>query len=389
MTEQVATQIHPELETYRAQFPLVQNKSYLNSCSLGPLSLRSIDAMHEFMDQWNAWGASAWYETWMGEITNLKASFAKLINAKPHEIALMPSVSTALTAVASALDYGERNKIVTTELDFPTVTYQFMAKERLGVEVDFLKSPDEIQVPLEQFKISIDEKTCMVATSRVFFTSGYIQDVKAISEMAHSKGAYMFLDDYQATGQLPTDVKEMDVDFMVTGGLKWLLGGMGIVFLYVKEELISKLEPTVTGWFANKYQFDFNRTEFEFRDDAGRFEQGTPALAPVYVARGGLSMIHEVKPERIRERTLFLANDLIDKARDRGFNLRVAEREEDRTAIVMMPMENPDVIVSELSKRDFIIDYRPGAIRISPYFYNAPDENDAVLDAIEEIRAKL
>lgn len=389
MAARLTTSEHPELETYRAQFPLVQNKSYLNSCSLGALSLRSMDAMNEFIDLWNAWGASAWYEIWIGEIEKVKESFAKLINAKPHEIALMPSVSTALTAVASALDYSQRNKVITTELDFPTVPYQFMVKERLGVEVAFLRSPDEIQVPLEEFEKAIDEKTNIVATSRVFFTSGQIQDIKAITKMAHDKGAYMFLDDYQATGQLPTDVKEMDVDFLVTGGLKWLLGGMGIVFLYVKEELIGKLQPTVTGWFANKHQFDFNRTEFEFRDDAARFEQGTPALQPVFVARGGLSVIHEVKPQRLRERTLFLANDLINKAQQRGFKLRVAAKEEERTGIVMMPMENPDVIVKELSKRDFIIDYRPGAIRVSPYFYNAPDENDAILDEIEAIRAKL
>ena len=389
MTQQATSPVHPELETYRAQFPLVQNKTYLNSCSLGALSLRSMDAMNEFMDMWNDWGASAWYEIWLGEINNLKESFAKLINASPHEIALFTNVSSAVSAIATAFDYKERNNVVTSEIDFPTVTYQWMVKEKMGVDVKFLKSPDQIHVPLQSFKDAIDERTQFVATSRVFFTSGYVQDVKEITAMAHAKGAYMLLDDYQATGQIPIDVKETPVDFLVTGGLKWMLGGMGIVFCYVREELIKKLEPTITGWFANKHQFDFNRTEFEYRDDAARLEGGTPALAPVYVQRGGLSMVHEVTPKKLRERTLYLANDLIEKAQARGFELRVAPNPENRSGIVMMPMDQPDRVVSELSKRKFIIDYRPGAIRISPYFYNAPDENDAVLDEIEDIRKGL
>ena len=219
--------------------------------------------MNEFMDMWGEWGASAWYEIWLGEINNLRESFAKLINAQPHEIAILPNVSSAISAIASALDYKARNKVITTEIDFPTVPYQWMVKKKQGVEVEFLPSPDQIQVPLESFESAIDERTQLVATSRVFFTSGYVQNVKAITEMAHAKGAYMLLDDYQATGQIPIDVKETPVDFLVTGGLKWMLGGMGIVFLYVREGLIHKLEPTITGWFANKHQFDFNRTEFE------------------------------------------------------------------------------------------------------------------------------
>jgi len=389
MAPQVALNEHPQLETYRAQFPLVEKKTYLNSCSLGALSLRSIDAMNEFMDLWGEWGASAWYETWIGEINKLRQSFADLINAKPNEIAIFTNVSSAISTLSSCFDYRERNGVVTHELDFPTVPYQWMVKEKSGVDLKMLKSPDQIQVPLESFESAIDERTQLVATSRVIFTSGYIQDVKRITEMAHAKGAYMLLDDYQATGQIPIDVKELNVDFLVTGGLKWMLGGMGIVFCYVRGDLISQLEPTITGWFANKNQFDFNRNEFEFRDDAARFEAGTPALAPIYAQRGGLSIVHEITPQKLRERTLFLANDLIEKAKARGFDLRVASNVEDRSGIVMMPMDQPDRVVSELSKRKFIIDYRPGAIRISPYFYNTPDENDAILDEIEDIRKSL
>ncbi len=373
------------LKRYRLEFPILQKKTYLNTCSLGALSKRSISAMNEFFDLWSELGASAWYEIWLGELATLRASFASLIGAKPQEIAILPSVSVALSSVATAIDYSRRDRVLTTELDFPTVAYQWLVKRRQGVRVEFLASEDRIHVPLEAYEQSIDEKTALVATSRVFFTSGYIQDIQAITEIARSQGAYMLVDDYQATGQVPLDVKEMGIDFLVTGGLKWLLGGPGIAFLYVRQDLISKLEPMVTGWFAARNQFEFNPKEFEYRQDAARFEFGTPALAAVYAARAGLEIVHEVGAESLRKRTSLLTSHLIDQARQRGMTLRVTEREEDRAGIVMLPMDNPARVVKELAQRDFIVDYRPGAVRVSPYFYNTTDENEALLDEIEEI----
>jgi len=382
-TQTLNKAVYPELEEYRAEFPILSKKIYLNTVSLGALSRRSIEATQEYLDIWAARGASAWYDTWMGKLQALRAQFARLIGAGPHEIALAPSVSVALSAIASSLDYSKRKKVVLTDLDFPTDVYQWQVKARQGVRVQLLPTDDRIRIPLERFERAIDRETALVVTGRVFFTSGYIQDVKRIAEMAHAKGAHVFIDDYQGTGQLLLDVKEADMDFLVSGGLKWLLGGPGIAFLYVREELIEQLEPTITGWFGAANQFDFDVHHFEFRHDAGRFELGTPALAPIYAASAGLEIIEEIGPGAIRERSRWLTTDLIERARERGWRLRTAEREEERAAIVMIEMDDPARVVKELAQQGIIVDYRPGALRVSPYFYNTIEENEAVINAIE------
>lgn len=379
--------VRADLEAYRGEFPTLQRKVYLNTCSLGALSRRSHQAVNEFLALWEEWGASAWYEIWLGKLQELRESFARLIGAKSHEIAILPCVSAALSAIASALDYRKRPKVVLTALDFPTVGHQWLVKRPLGVEVEILPSPDGVRVPLEAFERAVDGRTALVATSRVFFTSGYIQDVGAIAEIAHAHGAYVLIDDYQGTGQLPIDVKALNIDMLVTGGLKWLLGGPGIAFLYVREGLIERLRPTITGWFAARDQFDFRVDEFEFRGDARRFEAGTPALAAVYAASAGLEIVHEIGPPALRERTSFLTEHLIEGARRRGLALRVGPHPEERAGIVMLPLPEPAAVVKELAKREIIVDARPGALRISPYFYNTPEENERVLDAVCEILA--
>ena len=381
-----AVSAHDDLIAYRDEFPILERTTYLNSCSLGALSQRSMDAMTEFMARWNAHGASAWYEIWWGELQGVRDSFAQLIGATGREIAIQPNVSVALSAIASALDFSKRPKVVMTEFDFPTVFYQWLVKRHPEVELVVLESDDGVSIPLEKYEDAIDERTALVSTSRVFFTTGYIQDLETITAMAHAKGAQIFVDDYQGTGQVPVDVKNLNVGYLVTGGLKWLLGGPGIAFLYVREDLITQLEPTITGWFANAHQFEFQPQKFAFRDDATRFELGTPALAPVYAARGGLEIVHEIGPQRLRERTSHLTTDLIERARKHGFRLRVADDEHDRAGIVMVEMEGPERVVQALAERGIIVDYRPGAVRISPYFYNTVDENERVLDAIEHSR---
>ncbi len=291
--------LHAELEAYRAEFPILQRKTYLNSCSLGALSQRSIDALHRFTENWNEYGASAWYKIWLGEIAEVKAKFARVIGAKPNEVAIAPSVSAAVSEITSALDFGKRNRVVMADMDFPTLAYQWLVKQRLGVEVDFVESPDHIHVPPELLIDKIDDRTAMVASSRVFFTSGYIQDVGALAEAAHRQGAYVLIDDYQGTGQIPIDVHALDIDFLVTGTLKWLMGGPGLALVYVREELIPQLQPTMTGWFANRDQFQFNSREFHFREDAGRFESGTPGLPTIHTSNGGLEIVLEIGVQRI------------------------------------------------------------------------------------------
>src|SRR5579859_1509698 len=378
---------HPELLAYRAEFPILQRKTYLNSCSLGALSQRSIQGLAQFVEMWNEWGAHAWYEIWIGEIAKARRKFASIIGAQLHEVAIAPSVSVALSSIASALDYSKRNNVVMADMDFPTLTYQWLVKRRLGVECRFVESPDNIYMPPELFEHEVDDKTALLATSRVFYTSGYIQDVRAIADIAHKHGAYLLIDDYQGTGQIPINVNALDIDFLVTGSLKWLMGGPGLSFVYIREGLLPQLEPTITGWFGHREQFQFKTREFEFRDDAARVEMGTPSVPSIYAANGGLDIVKEISVERICERTRYLTNDLIARAREKGWTVHAPQEPERRSSIVMLELERPDEIVKGLVARNIITDYRPGLLRVSPYFYNTIEENAIVIDAISEILA--
>jgi len=380
-----AAEPHRDLLRYRDEFPILQRKTYLNSCSLGPLSRRSMDALARFQELWNEHGAQAWYRLWLGEVAAVRAKVAALIGAQPHEIAIAPNVSSALSEITSALDLGDRRKVVLAEMDFPTLAYQWLARRRTGVEVEFVPSEDHITLPAERFNAHVDDRTGIVATSRVFYTSGYIQDIRAVAETAHRHGALLIVDDYQGTGQIPLDVKALDIDFLVTGTLKWLMGGPGLAFIYVREDLIPRLAPTVTGWFGVRDQFQFRTTEFAFRDDAARLEAGTPAVAAIFAASAALDIVAEVGVARIRERTRFLADDLIRRALARGWEVRSPLDGAIRGSIVMLAFDRPNELVHDLTERGIIVDYRPGMVRVSPNFYNTIEENEAVVAALDEL----
>lgn len=378
---------HTDLLAWREEFPILGRKTYLNSCSLGPLSRGSMAALQRFQDVWNEHGAQAWYSIWMGELATLRAKFAQLIGAQPHEIAIAPSVSAALSEIASGLDLGDRHKVVMADMDFPTLAYQWLARERLGTQVEFVESQDKIALPAERFRERIDEGVGLVATSRVFYLSGYIQDVAALAEMAHNKGALLLVDDYQATGQIPLDVKAAGIDLLVTGTLKWLMGGQGVAFIYAREDLIPRLRPTHTGWWASREQFQFKVREFAYRDDAQRLEAGTPPMPSIYIASAALDIVLDIGVDRIRERTRWLADDLAAKAQQRGWALRSPLDGTQRSSIVMLAFERPEELVKSLSERGIIVDSRPGLLRISPSFYNTVEENDLVLAALDELLA--
>jgi selenocysteine lyase/cysteine desulfurase len=365
---------------YRAEFPIFRRTIYLNSCSLGALSTRSRGRVNECLDLWETRGASAWYEIWWAALADLRSRYARLIGAPAGSIALHPNISTALTAVAESLDYRRRPKVVVTNLDFPTVIYQWLARSGDGVEVVIVESPDGITVPVEAIARAVDDRTALVATSHVFFTSGAIQDVRALADAAHRRGALLLVDGYQAAGQLPVDVGSLDVDFYCSGGLKWLLGGSGVAFMYARPELWAGLAPRASGWFAHREQFRFDPHSLELHDDARRLEAGTPPLLPVYAQLGGLELLEELGAEEIRRRTMALAEDLIEGARAAGLRPRVADAPEDRTAIVTLPSADPTAAVRRLSEAGIVVDSRPGHVRISPYFYNVPDDHRAAIE---------
>jgi kynureninase len=375
---------HQDLLAYRDEFPILSRKTFLNTCSLGAVSRRSMAGVQEFLELWAEMGASAWYELWVGKLAELRAAYGRVIGATPDRIALTPNISVAVTGVASALDHSRRKKIVMSDLDFPTVGHQFLAKGTRGVHVEIIRSPNRVTVPLELFDAAIDEETALVVTSHVYFTSGAIQDIKALTRIAHERGALILVDAYQGTGHIPTDVVDAEVDFYTSGSLKWLLGGPGSAFLYVSPG-VGQMEPTIAGWWGMSNQFDFNISSLQWRQEATRYEMGTPAMAAVYAALGGLSVIEEIGVERIRERDIALTEDLIARAQEAGFTTRTALTPEQRTPIVLLEFEDPRPAVAALAQRGIIVDSRPGVVRISPYFYNTIEENEVVIEALRSL----
>ncbi len=381
MTLAGTTSAHP-LAHYRQEFPIFERKIYLNSCSLGALSHRSRARLNQFLDEWDTRGAAAWYDAWLARLADLRQGYAAVIGAKEAEIALHASVSAATAVLGSALDYRSRPKVVTTSLDFPTVVYQWLAKEPAGVELVVVQSPDGVTVPVDLIADAIDERTALVATSHVYFTTGVIQDIRALAEAAHAKGALCFIDAYQSVGQVPVDVHATGVDFLCAGGLKWLLGGTGITFMYVREDRIASLEPTVTGWFANARQLEFDVSTIDWHESARRFEMGTPSLSAVHTQLGGLGLIREIGVPAIREVVSGLVEDLVDRARAAGRPARTAATPDQRSAIVTIPSPDPHRDVARLAEQGIVTDARPGHVRISPFFYNTVEDHATALDAL-------
>ena len=367
-------------EATRADFPTLGRKTYLNTCSLGALSRQSREGVVRFLDLWEELGASAWYRLWLGEVQALRASFADLIGAREDEVAVLPNVSSALAVLSSQDRDGN---VVSAAMDFPTIPYQWHAKP--GVDVRLARSDDGVTTPLAAYEALVDDQTRWLATSHVFYTSGAIQDARKLADLAHARGARMLLDAYQATGQLPTDVKALDVDAYVTGGLKWLLGGPGVAYLYVRREAQDALSPHAVGWFGHADQFAFDTSAYRPHADARRFEMGTPAVAAMYAGRAGVDIIRKLGAPAIRARTSALVRDLYERLRDAGYALATPATAEERAGIVMVRLADPARAVKRLAEQGIIVDYRPGRLRVSAYFYNTEDEITRFVDALRAI----
>jgi selenocysteine lyase/cysteine desulfurase len=361
----------------RELFPILQRRTYLNSCSLGALSTRSEAYLDDFRRLWHDMGASAWYAHWLARIEVLRERAAAFHGVPADTLALLPSTSAALSVFSECFTGSERTRVVTTELDFPTLVYQWVVKPEIDVVV--LRSRDGVGVEPEQFQEAVDERTLFVATSHVYFTTGYVQDLDALAAIAHGAGARLIIDGYQGAGQVPLRLADSEVDAYTSGPLKWLCGGPGLAYLYVREELVRRLEPRITSWFATEGQFDFDPEGFRYRDDARRFELGTPSLPTVHTALGGQEIIDEVGMETIHARNRALTHHLVERCREAGFSLRLPESPERRSAIVMIRHDNPPRAVRHLAGHDIIVDHRPGHVRVSPHFYNTEEELDLLV----------
>jgi kynureninase len=379
--------VHP-LEAYRAEFPVVGRKSYLISASLGPVSGRAKMELAEYVQAWADMGAPepVWFERIFPKMREVKELFARLVGADADELAITTNVSLALSTIASCMDFsGERNRIVMTELDFPTDAHVWRAQERLGAEVVVLESADGLTVPLEAFAEVIDERTALVCINRVLYRSSALLDSAEICRMAREAGAWSVIDDFHGAGIVPIDVHAVGCDFYTTGVLKWLCGGPGLTFLYARRDLLPELEPTVTGWWGQREPFTFS-LDLERHPTARRLETGTHAAPIAFIAHGGLEIIAEVTPQRIRERQGELTDYLIARADAAGLPVRTPRDRTLRGGVVNVGVGTDAAKVSEvLYERDVCVDARADGIRCSPHFFNNEDDVDRLFETLAAI----
>ena len=371
----------------RDQFPILERTTYLVSNSLGAMPRGVPERLAEYVDQWAELGVRAWARGWWEMPVSVGNEIAPLIGAGNGEIAMLPNVTIAQTAVLSSLDYpSERDTIVMTELDFPSVRYVYdQLATRLGARIVVVPSDDGISIDTERLLAAIDERTRLVAISHVLFRSAYIMDVAAICRRAHDVGALVSLDAFHSVGVIPVDVKALGADFLSGGVLKWLCGGPGGAFLYVAPEVSRMLAPSFTGWQAHAKPFGFE-AEMHYADDAWRWLNGTPAIPALFAAIEGPRIVRRAGMQRIREKSVRQTSRLIELADARGYRVTAPRDSAQRGGTVAFDVPHSYGVAQALLAEHVIVDYRPNAgIRIAPHFYTADDELERAVTMIDEI----
>jgi selenocysteine lyase/cysteine desulfurase len=371
------------LDEFRARFPILRRRIYVNSCSQGALSMDVEEAMQAYLDSWHDSG-SPW-EMWVDQVEHLRARFAASIGAAVDEIAVMPSASGGINAVASALNFdGPRSAVVVGDFEFPTMAQVWLAQERRGASIRRARassaSPDAL--PLDAYGAVIDERTLIVPATHVCFRNGHKTDIAGLVRLAHARGAYVFLDDYQRTGSGPIDVHALGVDFMVTGCLKYLLAAAGIGFLYVRRDLIERLEPSITGWFGRVNPFAFRIDALDWPAGANRFESGTPPVPSAYAALAALELLDRVGYEVVGRQVDHLAARYACAARDAGFVVRTPAAPESRGPLVVVQSVDGPALVQKLAARGIIASCRGNGLRVAFHAYNTEGDVDAVVGAL-------
>jgi len=376
-----------ELLKYRSEFPILEHATYMISHSLGAMPRKVFDRLHDYAEMWATRGIRAWAEGWWQMPVTTGNYLASLIGANPGEVVMHQNVSVGVSLILSSFNYtAPRNRIVYVDVEFPTVIYVLEAQRKKGADVVCIHSTDGLQVPVDALIEAIDEQTLVVPISLVFFKTSTKIDIERIVKKAHSVGAYVLLDAYQATGVLPIDVKKWDIDFLVGGSVKWLCGGPGAGYLYVKPSLYSKLEPTVTGWMAHEHPFAFETGPIKFSADSTRFLHGSPQIPVLYAAEAGYKIINEVGVAKIREKSLKQTEMIFRICDQNGYKTHTPRNAEQRGGTVVVDIPNGDAVVKELTAKEVLTDYRPGAgIRISPHFYTSDAEIEHTFGVIDEI----
>jgi kynureninase len=365
---------------WRAEFPILGTTTYMISNSLGAMPRGTATNLAKYAEVWATRGVRAWEEEWWDMPVSVGDRLAPIIGAPPRSVTMHQNVTIAEAIILSCFEAdGRRNRIVCERENFPSVMYYYARQH--GLEL--------VTVPVEKLVDAIDERTLLVPTSHVLFKSSYLQDARAIVEKAHQVGARVILDCFQSAGVVPFSVSDLKVDFAVGGCLKWLCGGPGNGWLYVRPDLIDTLEPRFTGWMAHERPFDFEPPPIRYTKGAMRFLNGTPQIPALYAAIEGLRIVNEVGVRAIREHSVAMTSHLLEKVQELGWPTLTPPDPNRRSGTVCVNPPDSQQISRELLAHDFIIDWRPDAgIRISPHFYNTLDECDAILAEIAALVGK-
>lgn len=376
-----------DLLQWRKEFPILDNTVYMISHSLGAMPRRARDRMQEYADMWSTRGIRSWEEGWWMMATTVGDMIGKIIGAGEGEVVMHPNVSVCQSIIASCFDFkGKRNKIVSESLNFPSNLYIYHSLEREGAEFVTVPSDDGMTVPLDRMLAAIDEQTLLVSVSHVIFRSSFIQDLKAITARAHEVGALVVADVYQSTGTVPLNVREIGLDFATGGSVKWLCGGPGAGYLYVRRDLWPRLEPRLTGWLAHEDPFSFEMGPNKYADNIYRFLNGTPNVPGMYAAMSGYEIVNEIGVDAIREKSIRQTSRLIEITEDAGFKVNCPKNSADRGGTVVIDVPHGQQVTTELLRRDFLCDYRPGAgIRVAPHFYSKDEELELTVREIKSI----
>jgi selenocysteine lyase/cysteine desulfurase len=363
----------------RKRFPVFERKIYVNSCSQGALSDSVEAAFRDLLAGWHREG-SPW-DLWVQKYEELRASFAAMIGAEPDEVAVVPSASAGINAVASALDFRARPGVVLGEFDFPTMGHVWLAQQSRGAKVRFVPGSGNV-VPIEGYERAVNSETLIVPIAHVSFLNGFRSDVRSIVRIAHSHGAFAMLDDYQDCGTRPIDVKALDLDFYVAGTLKYLLSTSGIAFLYVKRDLIQQLTPTISGWFAQRNPFAFDLKHLDPAPTARRFEAGTPPVPNVYATLAALNLLREIGLPAIADRIRTIVRGAIEEAK--RLELHVKTPHDSVGPLLVFQAHDADAVVAKLAAANVVASSRRDGVRIAFHVYNTADDVSAVLDVFKK-----
>lgn len=376
-----------DLLSYRTQFSILDKTVYLINHSLGAMPQATYQRMQDYAETWATRGIRAWEEGWWDMPITVGDKIGRIIGAPPGTVAMHQNVSVCQSLLISCFDLrGQRNKIVYEAMNFPSVMYVYEAHAKAAnARIVTVPSDDGITIDTQRMVDAIDEETLLVPISHVLFRSAYIQAVAAIIEKAHAVGAYVILDAYQSAGTVPLNVTELNVDFATGGSVKWLCGGPGAGWLYVRPDLHTKFQPQVTGWAAHRAPFAF-AAEMDYATDIHRYLHGSPAIPALYAAESGYDLINEVGVERIRANSIRQTTKLIELADEQGWRINSPRPVEQRGGSVILDVPFAGEVVRELAAREMLVDYRPGAgIRVGPHFFNTDDEIAALMQEIKTI----